>query len=397
MAEAMPRKDQSSFQKRVLLICKNNSSGVLYKRSLQSAEFEIETVDNLIEVEKILAERPAKVLVHALEGFDRNQTTQFHHRFCMKPVAATMHRFMIYRGNNMRAVAFSLDLGMQKAISQERAAHTLGFAVRMCLEAGQNRDSLQEQGLGIATSGRKVLSTEEIDLVERVFKAFPNDPLIRVAYARILSARGEYSSAVELSRRTLLAEPYNVRAMTVLGEIEAKVGELDLALKLLKKADEFSGGNPQRLATLAEVSIQKGLYNDAKDYLMSGLRLFPEFAPLRNELVKVPLAAAEFKEVLQLMSNAVSEEDLVVFAGSASKPLVLLRQFAVLSEFINIGVETLPQKSHKSAFLFRVAIELKEMGAKNEAVAQLRRCLELDPKFPGAGDLLIKLRTNLAD
>ena len=396
MAEVPAPTDGSSFQKRVLLICKNNSSGVLYKRSLQLAELEIETIDNLLEVENVLAERPAKVLVHALEGFERNQTTQFHHRFCMKAVAATMHRFMIYRENNMRAVAFSLDLGMQKAISQERAAHALGFAVRMCLEAGQNRDSLQEQGLGIATSGRKDLSAEEVGLVERVFKAFPNDPLIRVAYARILAAKGEHSSAVELSRRTLLAEPYNVRAMTVLGEIEAKVGELDLALKLLKKADELAGGNPQRLATLAEVSIQKGLYNDAKNYLLSGLRLFPEFAPLRNELIKIPLAAAEFKEVLQLMSNAVGEEELVAFAGSASKPLVLMRQFPVLSEFINVGVETLSQKSHKCAFLFSVAIELKEMGAKSEAVAQLRRCLELDPKFPGAGDMLLQIQTNLA-
>jgi hypothetical protein len=73
-----------------------------------------------------------------------------------------------------------------------------------------------------------------------------------------------------------------------------------------------------------------------------------------------------------------------------------MRQFPVLSEFINVGVETLSQKSHKCAFLFSVAVELKEMGAKSEAVAQLRRCLELDPKFPGAGDMLIKIQTNLA-
>jgi tetratricopeptide (TPR) repeat protein len=307
-----------------------------------------------------------------------------------------MHRFMIFRGTNMRAVAFSLDLGMQKAISQERAAHTLGYAVRMCLEAGQNRDPLQEQGLGIATSGRRELNPEEIGLVERVYKAFPNDPLIRVAQARILAARGEYTIAVELTRRTLQAEPYNVRAMTVLGEIEAKVGELDLALKLLKKADELSGGNPERLATLAEVSVQKGLYGEAKNYLLAGLRLFPESTPLRRELVKIPLDAAEFKEVLGLMLGSVAGDDLAVFAGDAAKPLVLMQKYAVLVDFLNVGIELLPETAQKCAFLFKVAVELKDMGAKAEAVAQLRRCLSLDPKYPGAGDLLLKIQTNLA-
>ncbi|MBM3381475.1 MAG: tetratricopeptide repeat protein [Betaproteobacteria bacterium] len=396
MAEKGPQKEDATAAKRVLLISKKNSNGALYRRALEAAELEVECVDTLVDVEELLAERPAKVLVHALEGFERNQTTQFHFRFCATPIAAQMHRFMIYRGTNMRAVAFSLDLGMQKAISQERAAHTLGYAVRMCLEAGQNRDALQEQGLGIATSGRRELTPDEINLVEKVFRAFPNDPLIRVAQARILAARGEYSVAVELSRRTLLAEPYNVRAMTVLGEIEAKVGQLDLALKLLKKAEELSGGNPERLAALADVSVQLGLYSDAKNYLLTGLRLFPESTPLRREMVKIPLEAAEFKEVLELMVGSLSGDDLAVFAGDASKPLVLMQKYAVLLDFVNVGVELLPEKSHKCAFLLKVAQELKDMGAKTEAVAQLRRCLTLDPKFPGAGDLLIKIQTNLA-
>jgi tetratricopeptide (TPR) repeat protein len=396
MAEKGPQKEDAATLKRVLLIAKNTSSGALYRRALQAAELEVECVASLVDVDKILADRPAKVLIHALEGFERNQTTQFHFRFCATPVAAKMHRFMIYRGTNMRAVAFSLDLGMQKAISQERAAHTLGYAVRMCLEAGQNRDALQEQGLGIATSGRRELTPEEVVLVERVFRAFPNDPLIRVAQARILASRGEYSLAVELSRRTLQSEPYNVRAMTVLGEIEAKIGQLDLALKLLKKADELSGGNPERLAVLADVSVQKGLYSDAKKYLLAGLRLFPESVSLRRELVKVPVEAPEFKEILELMLGSVAGDDLAVFAGNAAKPLILMQKYALVMDFVNVTVELLPETSHKCAFLFKVAQELKDMGAKAEAVAQLRRCLALDPKYPGAGDLLIKIQTNLA-
>lgn len=396
MPEVKAQSGDTEGQKRVLLVCKNNSNASLYKRALKVAELDVDAIDNLSEVENSLRQKPAKVLVHALEGFERNQTTQFHYRFCMTPLAATMHRFMIYRGTNMRAVAFSLDLGMQKAISQERAAHTLGYAVRMCLEAGQNRDILQEQGLGIATSGRKDLTPEEINLVEKVSKAFPNDQIIRVAQARIHASRGEYPLAVELSRRILQAEPFNVRAMTVLGEIESKVGELDLAMKLLMKANELAGGNPERLATLADVCIQKGMYADAKKYLMDGLRLFPEFYPLRRELIKIPLDAESMREILSLMVGHISPDDMAVFAGDAAKPLVLMRQLPVLFSVIDVCVEILPQIPQKCAFLLKVASELRGMGASNEAVAQLRRCLELDPKFPGAGDLLIKIQTNLA-
>ncbi|NBO39352.1 hypothetical protein EBU99_12300 [bacterium] len=381
---------------RVLLICKKNSNSALYKRALQVVDLEVDTVENLADVEGQLSMRPAKAFVHSLEGFERTETTQFHFNFCRGSHAATTHRFMIYRANNMRAVAFSLDCGMQKAVACERAAHTLGHTVNLCLEAGKNRDELQELGLGIATSGRVDLSAEESGLVEKAYKAFPNDPIIRVAQARIHLQRGEYPMAVELSRRLLQAEPYNVRAMTILGEVQAKMGEMELALKLLKKADELSAGNPDRLATLGQICIQSGLYIEGKAYLLTGLRLFPHIQTLRNSLTLCPLETNDFSEVLLLLKNVVTPEGLVSFASDVLKPIVLMRRFDVLNQSVAIALQEFSENSQKCKFLHNLAIELKEMGAKNEAVALLRRCLELDPKFPGAGDLLIKIQTNLA-
>ena len=202
--------------------------------------------------------------------------------------------------------------------------------------------------------------------------------------------------AVELARRILQAEPYAVRAMTILGEVEAKLGQYELALKLIGKANELAGGNPDRLATLARLCIEQGQYPEAKKFLMEGMRLFPQLQVLRDELQKVPLNGAEVREALSMGMPHMHGDALTQYACALVKPLVLLRQFQFVADAINATVEILPETNQKCGYLFKVADELRAMGAKNEAVAQLRRCLEIDPKYPGAGDLLIKIKTNLA-
>lgn len=383
-------------ERRVILLCKKNASSSLYYRSLKSAELEVDVVEDIDGVDAALTAKPAKVIVHSLEGFERNETTQFHHNLCRSPAGAQIQRYMIYRSNNMRAVAFSLDVGMQKAVPQERAAHTIGYAVQLTIQAMQNRDSLQEQGLALATSGKTVLSDPEKALIEKVFKAFPNDLMIRTAQARVHLLRDEFPAAVEIARRVLVAEPYAVRAMTILGEVEAKLGNYDTATKLIGKANELAGGNPDRLATLARLCIDRGMYPEAKKYLMEGLRLFPQLPVLRDEMQKVPVNGPEAKEILELVRPHLQGEMLTEFTINLVKPLILLRQFQFVVDVLNVSTDILPDVNQKCGVLYKAAEELRAMGAKNEAVTQLRRCLEIDPKFPGAGDLLIKIRTNLA-
>ncbi|MEN9811157.1 MAG: Tetratricopeptide repeat [Pseudomonadota bacterium] len=387
---------EAKFERRALLVCKKNANSALYHRSLKSVEFEVDVTDSLADVEALLKKNKTKILVHSLEGFERNETTKFHHNMCRSELGSQIQRFMIYRANNMRAVAFSLDVGMQKALPQERAALTLGNAVQLVVQAMQNRDSLQEAGLALATSGKVVLSEDEMVQIEKVYRAFPNDMIIRSAQARVYVLRGEYPMAVELARRILQAEPYAVRAMTILGEVEAKLGQYELALKLIGKANELAGGNPDRLATLARLCIEQGQYPEAKKFLMEGMRLFPQLQVLRDELQKVPLNGAEVREALSMGMPHMHGDALTQYACALVKPLVLLRQFQFVADAINATVEILPETNQKCGYLFKVADELRAMGAKNEAVAQLRRCLEIDPKYPGAGDLLIKIKTNLA-
>ncbi|MFZ9521715.1 MAG: hypothetical protein ACO3A4_14690, partial [Silvanigrellaceae bacterium] len=135
---------------------------------------------------------------------------------------------------------------------------------------------------------------------------------------------------------------------------------------------------------------------EAKKYLLEALRLFPGFAPLRDEMQKIPFNGTEAKEILELVAPHIHGDALTQLAIGLARPVILLRQFQFVTEVVNCAVETLPEKNQKCGFLFSVADELRGMGAKNEAVAQLRRCLEIDPKYPGAGDLLIKIKTNLA-
>ncbi|NBW82422.1 hypothetical protein EBR21_11775, partial [bacterium] len=180
------------------------------------------------------------------------------------------------------------------------------------------------------------------------------------------------------------------------GEIEAKLGQHELAMKLIIKANELAGGNPDRLATLARLCVNLGQYVEAKKYVLEALRIFPELTFLHDDLQKIPINASEAKEVLELVIPHVQGDALTRLAVGLARPLIFLRQFPLVADVVNCVVETLPENKQKCGFLFNVAGELLSMGAKNEAVAQLRRCLEIEPQYPGAGDLLIKIKTNLA-
>lgn len=386
----------SAANARVLLICKNTANARAYIKSLESVGLKVDTVEMLEEVHLFLQQHKCDVLVHALEGFERTETALFHYRFCILPVAVKIHRYMIYRGANMKAVSFSLDLGMQKAIPKDEASNKLGAEVRLRLEAGLRRDSLLEQALSIAIQGRRVLNARETEVIEKSAKAFPNDPVVGVAYARILAGRGQFASAIELSRRILEAEPYNVRAMTLLGEIHSKVGQYETALKLLTKANEFAPENPERLAALADVCLEKGMHRKAREYLFQGLKLYPENRSLRHELMKIRFDARDFSKVLKSMKDSVEPSELALFASNAAQVLVVTRKFLGLSEFINTCVEELPTNAEKSTFLYLVSTALAKIGSLDEAANQLRRCLDLNPTHPDAGQLLSRIDTKFA-
>lgn len=295
----------------------------------------------------------------------------------------------------MRAVAFSLDLGMHKAMDQEQATHSIGHHVNMAFQASLARDSLQRQGLMLAVSGKIELSQEEMTLIEKVHKAFPNDLMIRTAQARVSLLRKDYPLAIELSKRILQSEPYAVRAMTILGEVEAALGQHELALKLILKAHEFAGGNPDRMALLARIYVGLGQYSEAKKFVLEGLRLYPSMKSLREQLLKVPLNGPEMFEMLSLLKQNFDSKALVEFACGLTKPLILLRQADFVNDAMSACLSQFDSSSEKAQYLYQIALELKEMGAKKEAVVQLMRCLEFDPKFPGAGDLLLKMKANL--
>ena len=381
--------------RKVLLAAKNNSNTNFYLRSLKAIDFEVEVIDDLRKLPELLNNENYVALVHALQGFNRSETSLFHHNLCRSPVVHNLVRFLVYRSKNMRAVAFSLDVGMHKAMDQEQAIHSIGHNVNMSYQANLARDSLQRQGLSLAMSGKTELTPEEMGIIEKVYKAFPNDLMIRTAQARVSFLKKDYPMAVELAKRILQAEPYAVRAMTILGEVEAALGHHDLALKLILKAHEFAGDNPDRLCVLARIYVDLGRYSEAKKFVLEGMRLYPHESSLREQLLKVPLNGPEIYEMLSLLKTGLPSEELVGFAFGLTKPLILLRQFDFVSDAISASLASLDTASEKAQYLYDVALELKEMGAKNDAIAQLMRCLEFDPKFPGAGDLLLKMKANL--
>ncbi|MEN9825613.1 MAG: hypothetical protein RI953_1358 [Pseudomonadota bacterium] len=307
----------SISHKPVVLLAKKNANREQFVLSLKAAELRPLAVDTFAEVPAAFEASGSEVLVHVLDGFERNEVGLFHHRLVRSPDTRHLARFIVYQGSNERAVCFAHDLGMLKAVQGERALTTLGYSVALALQSFLNLDKELRDVLTLAASGDCCVAPGELERWQKLAKDFPNQESLLIASARAgMVLNNNFEKAMQLSKRLLDVNPKDVRAMTLAGDAHLFAGKLADSARCILAAEMLATGNPSRLATVARIAAMQGDLATAKRCLQTAIDIYPVVRSIKPVIELLNYSEEERRLLFETLRQKLPAEDIAFLADA---------------------------------------------------------------------------------
>jgi hypothetical protein len=295
----------------VFLLAKNPPALKHFSSSFEKAAIRVEAIQSIEEAQSFMSDPPAGVLVHILQDFGRDEVGLFHHRLVRSTTGKHLHRFVVYRGENLRAQAFSVDCGMRKAIQGDFAGQSLAASVELALNGFFQMPLELQQAVNLVSSGDCELNEEHVELVESVFRRYEHVPCLKLAQARFQLSRGQLKAVVESTRTILNTDPHNARALGYLGEALSDSGLLSDAFRVLCAAEGIAAGNPSRLAALSRLFLRMNQRKNSLALLTKSACVFPVMNALQPLLSELKLNVDEQRIFLEaVVASGCSSENL---------------------------------------------------------------------------------------
>ncbi|MEN9810334.1 MAG: hypothetical protein RLZZ488_1901 [Pseudomonadota bacterium] len=295
----------------LLLLTKANQLGESVKSSFLDEGFIIHECQKTADVNSKLLDGQSNLLVHVLQDFERDDVGSFHHRLVRTPAGAALHRIIVYRGDNQRAISFAADCGMRRSIQGDLSSQSIAGLVKLAMNAFEQFDQDVQKALALTASGDCLFNADESAFVESICRQYENVPQLRLSMAKIQLSCGNMNKAFEIAKRALNEEPTNARAMGYLGEILMLSGQLSEAVKVLSAAEKVAAGNPVRIALLGRLLAESGDRDSALKLLNCAVGIIPIPRILSTVFEKFKLTDDERRT---MMASAVSSgcgEDLL--------------------------------------------------------------------------------------
>lgn len=117
---------------------------------------------------------------------------------------------------------------------------------------------------------------------------------------------GRLAEAQGLCRQMLAANPTDANVLHLLGMVESRLGDLDVALSLLENARRLQPTNPFLLNTLGSTYGMLGQHKEAEKCLRKALSLKPDLAEAHSNLGNALTGLDDFKEAERSLRRAVA-------------------------------------------------------------------------------------------
>jgi tetratricopeptide (TPR) repeat protein len=261
--------------RQVTLLAKQTSLLDPFKTSMETLGQKVIHIESTEEAVQMVRNEACEILVHVLQDFERNDVGFFHHRLVRSEKGSKVCRFIVYRGDNTRAMAFAADCGMLKGIQAEKAMSTMGATLEFALQAFEQLAPEVQKAHQLVASGDCAFDLETTNFIHLVAQQYPNLKSFQCASARLNLMKGEIKKAAVQTRKVLEDEPWNVRALSLLGDILLEAGNVQEAQRLLMAAEGIAAGNPFRLLSLARLYIKLEQIDAAKSSLMKSIEIRP--------------------------------------------------------------------------------------------------------------------------
>ena len=154
-------------------------------------------------------------------------------------------------------------------------------------------------------------------------EAFPDEPEIAIGWARLSEAQGNKVEAARWWANLSEKVPDRPDGAIEYARVLHDLGELDRAAKSLRAAIEKFPGNVHLLLHAARLSVQRGLTDDAMDYLQRVIALEPENPFHYTFLSQILVGTSDISK---------AEQGLTLGLEKAGDTLPILLELARLSE-----------------------------------------------------------------
>jgi tetratricopeptide (TPR) repeat protein len=202
---------------------------------------------------------------------------------------------------------------------------------------------------------------EAADLLQKTIQENPADPLRRWQHAQMLAKAGQGTEAIKEARKAIAIKPEMTGVRPKLSQWVFEDGATDEAIALLEKEKELDAANPDVYRRLGGVYHEAGRKDDEKKSVAKWAELAPDDPEALVALAGVKVSSNDFAAAEQIYRK-LAEKD----PANAYKM------------FYNVGLSIWNAK-----------------GDVNNAIAALRKSVELKPDYPNShkmlGDCLLNL------
>lgn len=222
---------------------------------------------------------------------------------------------------------------------------------------------------------------QAVQLYRAQLSAHPDDAGLHQRLAFALSAMGESGEALGHARRAMELDGGSVGSTMILAQVQARGGDPAAGIATLERGLEQHPQDQELLETMAQLSLERGRWREAGGLLRELVRLYPERADYRLDLGRILIAANEFEEAVQQLSEVEGMPDArpgdrAVGLGLKGRALLMQGEVEAARDHFGRSRGIGPNAEALGGLGAIAFIE----GRAKDAVALFRQALELEPR-----------------
>ena len=231
---------------------------------------------------------------------------------------------------------------------------------------------------------------EAVNHYQRAAELDSNSAIPHFNLANIKFARQQYNAAFDHIQKALSIDPASIAAHVKLAQIHQQLGQTSEAIETYERALNISPDNVQALAESGILLFESGRQDEALGQFHRAL----EIEPL-NANIHTNVGILKYKQENYQAAFTVFQKALKLNPGHS-----MAREYLSLT-YMNLGIESAPNKLEEAVQLFFLAVEtnpnnavarfnlakaLSELGADEEAVAHYEAAIKISPNWAEAHD-----------
>ncbi|HOM28683.1 MAG TPA: tetratricopeptide repeat protein [Deltaproteobacteria bacterium] len=218
--------------------------------------------------------------------------------------------------------------------------------------------------------------TEALEVLDEPIKKIPTSPDLAATASQAYLLKGDVQKARQLVEKALAASPQNVALTRMMAKILYVQGDSKAALDQTRTLVGKQVKTPDILYIGALSALREGRLDEAKSYVDELDKHAPETWPTLHAHILWHLQRKEAKAAFPYAERAVekepgNEEALALYASLAPKTIGLAKTVE--------KVRSLCSKKETSTCHMVLALLVEQAGNKDEALAEIKKAIALDP------------------